>query len=269
MRPRDGRLRLLSAEILPDGALLWYSLGRLRIERRIRVDTAIADQWSIDNPGPGAVLFEGDVTVDADFRDLFEVRQRKRTTKGRREPVAANGHRLRFEYTAVDGVKQSTDVLAPVDAWQTGDGPARGRVGVQISPGDRRSIEIDIHVRSTLPSPVIADRDWDAWEKTATRFTSDSPDLNAWIERSSLDLFLLSDRTADGYFPAGGIPWFVFLDADGKAIVDSNGPEGNVGFPQAPEELVHFRAMLGKAAVKNGKAEIEALIASLGENPQP
>ncbi|TMC77078.1 MAG: hypothetical protein E6J15_04640 [Chloroflexi bacterium] len=209
MRPRDGRLRLLSAEILPDGALLRYSLGRLRIERRIRVDTAIADQWSIDNPGPGAALFEGDVTVDADFRDLFEVRQRKRTTKGRREPVAANGHRLRFEYTAVDGVKQSTDVLAPVDAWQTGDGPARGRVGVQISPGDRRSIEIDIHVRSTLPSPVIADRDWDAWEKTATRFTSDSPDLDAWIERSSLDLFLLSDRTADGYFPAGGIPWFV------------------------------------------------------------
>ena len=70
---------------------------------------------------------------------LREVRQRKRTTKGRREPVAASGHRLRFEYTAVDGVKQATDVLAPVDAWQTGDGAARGRVAVRVSPGDRRS----------------------------------------------------------------------------------------------------------------------------------
>jgi len=181
----------------------------VRIARRIRIDNAIADQWSIENTGTGTIAFEADVTVDADFRDLFEVRQTKRTTKGQREPAAANGHRLVFRYTAVDGVKQSTEVLAPVDAWQTGDGPARGRVGVRIAPGDRRSIEIDIRVRSTLPSPVVADRDWIAWQRTSTKFASDSPDLDAWIERSSLDLFLLSDLTPDGFFPAAGIPWFV------------------------------------------------------------
>ena len=209
VRPRAGQLRLRSAEILPDGAQLRYSLGPLRVERRIRVDNAIADQWSIENPGPGTGTFEADVTVDADFRDLFEVRQRKRTTKGLREPAAANGHRLVFRYTAIDGVKQSTELLAPVDAWHTGDGPARGRVAVRVSPGDRRSIEIDIHVRSTLPSPVVADRDWVAWQRTSTKFASDSPDLDAWISRSSLDLFMLSDLTADGYFPSGGIPWFV------------------------------------------------------------
>jgi len=200
---------LRSAEILPDGALLHYALGPLRIARRIRVDNAIADQWSIENPGPGTATFEAEVTVDADFRDLFEVRRIKRTTKGVREPAAANGHRLVFRYTAVDGVKQSTDVLAPVDAWQTGDGPARGRVAVRISPGDRRSIEIDVHVHSTLPSPIVADRDWVAWQRTSTKFASDSPDLDAWISRSSLDLFLLSDHTEDGFFPSAGIPWFV------------------------------------------------------------
>ncbi|HVD30827.1 MAG TPA: glycogen debranching N-terminal domain-containing protein, partial [Methylomirabilota bacterium] len=209
VRPRKGRLRLVSAEVLPDGALLHYVLGTLRIARRIRVDNAIADQWSIENPGPGTATFEADITVDADFRDLFEVRRIKRTTKGVREPAAANGHRLVFRYTAIDGVKQSTDVLAPVEAWQTGDGPARGRVAVRISPGDRRSVEIDIHVRSTLPSPLMADRDWVAWQRTATKFASDSPDLDAWISRSSLDLFLLSDLTPDGFFPSAGIPWFV------------------------------------------------------------
>ncbi|MDQ2913254.1 MAG: hypothetical protein M3T56_08365 [Chloroflexota bacterium] len=209
VRPRAGRLRLRSAEILPDGALLRYSLGPLHVERRIRVDNAISDQWMIDNPGPGAAEFEADVTVDADFRDLFEVRQRKRTTKGRREPAAANGHRLLLRYEAIDGVKQSTEVLAPVDAWQTANRPARGRVAVRVSPGDRRAIEIDIRVRSTLPSPVVADRDWVAWRRTSTKFASDSPDLDAWIERSSLDLFLLSDHTEDGFFPAAGIPWFV------------------------------------------------------------
>ena len=209
VRPRQGRLHQLSAEVLPDGAFLHYELGKLRIARRIRVDSAIADQWSIENPGPGVATFEADVTVDADFRDLFEVRRTKRTTKGQREPAAANGHRLVFRYTAVDGVKQSTDILAPVDAWQTGDGPARGRVAVRVSPGDRRSIEIDIHVHSTLTTPIVADRDWVAWQRTATKFASDSPDLDAWIARSSLDLFLLSDMTTDGFFPSAGIPWFV------------------------------------------------------------
>lgn len=186
-----------------------YALGPLRIARRIRVDNRVADQWSIENPGARAVTFEADVTVDADFRDLFEVRQPKRTTKGRREPVAADGHRLHFRYTAVDGVKQSTEVVAPVDAWRTAEGPAQGRIAARVAPGEKRAVEIDIRVRSTLPSPVVADRDWVAWQRTSTRFASDSPDLDAWIERSSLDLFLLSDQTTDGYFPAAGIPWFV------------------------------------------------------------
>jgi hypothetical protein len=84
VRPRDGSLRLRSAEILPDGALLRYSLGRLQIERRIRVENTIEDQWSIENAGPVVTTFEADITVDADFRDLFEVRERNRTTKGRR-----------------------------------------------------------------------------------------------------------------------------------------------------------------------------------------
>ncbi len=209
VRPTAGSLRLLSAQILPDGALLRYSLAGLQIERRIRVASSIEDVWSIENSGRSDATFEADITVDADFRDLFEVRDRKRRTKGQREPAAANGHRLLFRYTAVDGVRQSTEVLAPVDAWQTGDGPASGRVAVRVAPGDRRSIEIDIRVHSTLPSPVVADRDWDAWLRTSTKFASDSPDLDAWIERSSLDLFLLSDQTADGYFPLAGIPWFV------------------------------------------------------------
>ena len=209
VRPTAGSLRLRSAEILPDGALLRYSLGPLQISRRIRVENSIEDQWSIENAGPGDATFEADITVDADFRDLFEVRRRKRITKGHREPAAANGHRLLFRYTAVDGVKQSTELLAPVDAWQTGDGPARGRVAVRVAPGDRRSIEIDIRVHSSLPSPVIADRDWDAWQRTSTKFASDSPDLDAWIARSSLDLFMLSDQTPDGFFPSAGIPWFV------------------------------------------------------------
>jgi glycogen debranching enzyme len=169
----------------------------------------IEDRWSIANPGPDAEAFEADVVVDADFRDLFEVRRVKRETQGRRDPPTADGHRLRLGYTAVDGVKHATEVVAPVQRWRTAADRPSGRIERRIPSEGRASVEIDVRVRSTLPSPVVADRDWDAWLRTATRFASDSPELDAWIARSSLDLFLLSDQTQDGFFPTGGIPWFV------------------------------------------------------------
>jgi len=50
-----------------------------------------------------------------------------------------------------------------------------------------------------------------------------------------------------------GVPFFVFLDAQGQAIATSNRPvEGktrgeNIGYPDAPEEIDWFMAMLKKS----------------------
>ncbi|WP_237722544.1 thioredoxin family protein [Singulisphaera acidiphila] len=62
---------------------------------------------------------------------------------------------------------------------------------------------------------------------------------------------------------AGGVPWFVFLDAKGKAVVTSDGPKGNIGYPAAPEEIAHFVSMLRKVARKMDSAQIDAVEAAL------
>ena len=62
---------------------------------------------------------------------------------------------------------------------------------------------------------------------------------------------------------SAGIPWFVFLDGDGKAVVTSDGPKGNVGFPAAPHEIAHFRAMLERSRRRLTDADINALVVSL------
>jgi hypothetical protein len=72
--------------ILPDGALLRYSLGRPQIQRRMRVENTIEDQWSIKNAAPSVARFEADITVDAEFRDLFELRE----TSARRSETAGS-----------------------------------------------------------------------------------------------------------------------------------------------------------------------------------
>jgi thioredoxin-related protein len=74
-----------------------------------------------------------------------------------------------------------------------------------------------------------------------------------------------ADEVLKTYAPdrSGGIPWFVFLDSRGKAIVTSDGPRGNIGYPAAPEEIEHFVGMLKKAARKLGPAQIDEIEAAL------
>ncbi len=209
-RSRAGRLSLRSAELLPDGARLVYALGRgLRIERRLHVGSSVRDEWSLSNTGTHAAAFDVDLVADADFRDLFEVRRAQRTTRGRVQKPTANGGVLRLAYTAVDGVRHMTEIVAPTEKWHITRKEIRARVRTSVAASARQSLRFEITVGSTLPTLDVAERDWPAWQKSSTRFASDSPDLDAWLAQSSFDLFLLTDRTADGYFPAAGIPWFV------------------------------------------------------------
>jgi hypothetical protein len=61
-----------------------------------------------------------------------------------------------------------------------------------------------------------------------------------------------------------GIPWFVFLDGDGKAVIDSTDPDnGNVGFPAADSEIAWFKVMLEKVAKRITREDIEMLAQSL------
>ena len=66
----------------------------------------------------------------------------------------------------------------------------------------------------------------------------------------------------------GGIPWMVVLDAGGKKVVDSDGPEGNVGYPAEPAEIAWFAEMLGKAARRITREEIRTLEGVLKERAE-
>lgn len=63
--------------------------------------------------------------------------------------------------------------------------------------------------------------------------------------------------------PAGGIPWFVILDAKGKALATSDGPKGNIGYPGEPHEIEHFLAMLKQTARKMGPGQLDRIEAAL------
>jgi hypothetical protein len=62
---------------------------------------------------------------------------------------------------------------------------------------------------------------------------------------------------------AAGIPWFVFLDGDGKTVATSDHPkDGNIGYPGEEPGATHFRQMLHKAARRMTAQEIDTLVKS-------
>ena len=61
----------------------------------------------------------------------------------------------------------------------------------------------------------------------------------------------------------GGIPWIAFLDGKGKALANSDGPKGNIGFPSTDEEIGHFLKMLDSTKRHLTKEDLDQLQASL------
>ncbi len=65
----------------------------------------------------------------------------------------------------------------------------------------------------------------------------------------------------------GGIPWFAFLDKDGRTLITSTKPgSGNIGFPVDPNtEIPHFLHMLRSTRSKITDAEIESVRSELAK----
>lgn len=57
-----------------------------------------------------------------------------------------------------------------------------------------------------------------------------------------------------------GIPWMVVLDPEGKVLVTSDGPKGNIGCPYEPHEIAYFRTMLEQTRKRLGDADLDAIV---------
>jgi thiol-disulfide isomerase/thioredoxin len=60
-----------------------------------------------------------------------------------------------------------------------------------------------------------------------------------------------------------GIPWFAVIDAQGKVLATSEGPKGNIGFPDTDIEVAHFFSVLHSTAKGITAGEIETIAKAL------
>lgn len=105
--------------------------------------------------------------------------------------------------------------------------------------------------------------DWMARKDVAPLLATQFIDVKIDVDRTIGGEKLL-ERYRKGQ--GGGIPWFVFLDADDTPIVNSNDPEGNnLGCPWTEEERAAFKTILRKASPDLTDGQINQLIASLAK----
>jgi thioredoxin-related protein len=97
------------------------------------------------------------------------------------------------------------------------------------------------------------------------------PEIAAVLSKEFVDRKIDNDRTVGGQDlmlsyceKQQGIPWFAFVDGDGKVLATSTDEKGNnTGFPSADEEIAHFVKMLESTCTTITKAEIAMLRDSL------
>jgi hypothetical protein len=58
-------------------------------------------------------------------------------------------------------------------------------------------------------------------------------------------------------------PWMVILDADGKPLIDSDAPTGNIGFPGEPDSQEHWAKMIRSTARHLTEADVDRLLKPL------
>ena len=147
--------------------------------------------------------------LEADFRDMFEVRGVERDRRGRLTLVETGEHILVFSYVGLDGVKRRctcsfSPELSPSD---TG-----ANCSLVLSPGEKVSLELRVSVSEERDGKVTA---VGAPSKPSFRssihFRTDAPLLSQVLARALGDVEMMLSEIEGFAVPMAGVPWYCAL----------------------------------------------------------
>jgi glycogen debranching enzyme len=151
---------------------------------------------------------------DADFVDLFSVRGHRSGTRGDTTARVVGRRNVEFDYTASDGLKQTTVIALDPTPDRLDETAAEW--DVELAPGDRCMLFARVDPtpdgqssgRSFLASMRMARTALSRLSGRATAVESSNEIFNEIVRRSIADLYMLITQTEDGPYPFAGVPWF-------------------------------------------------------------
>jgi glycogen debranching enzyme len=197
----------------------------LGLQRKLLIDDSLYIELELVSFVDQSVVVPLALALEADFADLFEVRdiyRRRPGEQGRRLEPTVSGSRVVFAYEGRDDVAQETLVSldpAPkrtrVDrdgvslTWELTVGPrARRRLAATATPSGSGSGR-GLGRRAFAQLERELDRAAEEWVSGCTKIETDNALFQRVIDASLRDLRALLIPTTGSVIPAAGIPWYV------------------------------------------------------------
>jgi glycogen debranching enzyme len=189
--------------------------GQIAIHRRrLLWHRNLYEALRVQNFSLESLVADLHMDVDADFRDVFEIRGVSRAKRGELLPPRIESNSLTLSYRGLDGQVRQTAISFSV-AVEIAD--QRIRIPIDLAPG--QSLHLIVTVSSTA-APASPDRGsflraLKGSKRTARRairelkpIATSNASFEALLQRAAADLALLVTELNTGPYPYAGIPWF-------------------------------------------------------------
>ena len=192
----------------------------LNVRRTVLMDDRLFYRVRLRNFDLKPVVTVAEVSLAADFADVFEVRRVGRATNGRLLDPVRDENCVRFGYVAADGQHRETLVeLEPSPARVRIDG-GRVHVAWDVRLDVRESISLWITVTPTgvrggAAEPTAAqaatalESAHMGWVDSCAKVATDNELFDRLFDASVRDLHALMMPVGADQLPAAGIPWYV------------------------------------------------------------
>jgi len=188
----------------------------ISIRRTRFVYQGLHERIGLQNCAGRPVEFELTLEFEADFKDIFDVRDLESLSLlGQKLPLHADPTGVVFSYSGLDGLQRSTTVTLDPP-------PDRHRertvtYNMRLQPAETRTIIVDVIPQlsdqdGSLPrfdqAIEALSRSYARWSDECAEITTDNELLNQLLRQSRNDLRVLVTTYETGPYPMAGIPWF-------------------------------------------------------------
>ena len=231
MSVNDHRLLLLNSTAKQDNTLLTVDMttpdlykdgkliickGILHIFRfKLLWDGVNYENTRILNYGEQPIAISLAYHVDADFKDIFEVRGTHRKKRGKVLPHVFSDKEVLLGYNGLDGVNRRTRIRFSESPEKFENSAVH--FTLTLLPKEEKKLYVTIACERDGAPPADVNyrralsKSQEAVVSTSKHIGnvfSSNEQFNDWINRSAADLRMLTTQTPKGAYPYAGVPWF-------------------------------------------------------------
>ncbi len=189
--------------------------GIIHIERtRMLWQARLYERIRITNYGRKANRLALRLDLDADFRDMFEVRGIARRARGTMEAPVITSHGVVFRYLGLDAITRSSVISLSTEPTKI---EATGMtIDIALTSGEMRDLYLEVGIEAAaLPSEerfrtatTLAQAQVRERRAAGATVETNGRLFNEWLGKSRADIALLTTELETGPYPYAGIPWF-------------------------------------------------------------